>query len=161
MIMVLRADMVTHSQLEPVLTKKSTADPFPAPTQVSHLPTEKVGTQAQALGWLMVPFLLLQRGGLDRNREVAFPACFPHTVASYGADSWMESEGPILVPCNGLEGLAAMAGEGRVGLGGPGCSALCNTCVLLSFVLTSRRRHTNVRLCQAPLWEGVGGGRTA
>lgn len=43
MIVPLQAAVVTHSQLEPVLTKKSTADPFPAPTQASHLPTESVG----------------------------------------------------------------------------------------------------------------------
>lgn len=53
-LMFLQADGVTHAQLEPVL-KKSAADPFPAPTQVSHLPTEKVGSHAQAFGWLIVP----------------------------------------------------------------------------------------------------------
>lgn len=45
---------------------------------------------------------------------------------------------------------------------GPGCNALCNTHVPLSFVLTSRRLHANVRL--ASLDSSLGGhglGRTA
>lgn len=39
---------------------------------------------------------------------------------------------------------------------GPGCSALCNFCVLLFFVLASRRHHANVRLPETLFWEGVG-----
>lgn len=49
MIVPLQAAVVTHSQLEPVLTKKSTADPFPAPTRVSQ------GAHAQAHGSLPAP----------------------------------------------------------------------------------------------------------
>lgn len=111
MVMVLRADMVTHSQLELVPTKKSTADPFPAPSQVPHLPTEKVGTHAQALEWLMAPFLLLRRGGLNRNREVASPASptlLPRMALTLGG-----------AHTSAWGGGAAMAGEGCVGLGWP------------------------------------------
>lgn len=65
----------------------------------------------------MVPFLLLWRRGLNWNREVAFPACFPHTVAWYGADS--QREAPIPVRCEDPVELAAVVGEGRMGLGWP------------------------------------------
>lgn len=133
--------------------------PFPTRRQTSHLPTEKVRDTCTSLldGSLFTSYSHGEER-LTGNREVTFPECLPNTDTLCGADSQILSEGPT--PARAVlmayRSLLLWWGSGLHIWDGPGCNAFCNFCVLLFFVLASRRRHANVRLPQAPLWEGVG-----